>query len=178
MIRCEPIPFIFLACLFAYRAPALSGSGITDPITTGTLATADVDPEQQRASDRWSWTFQGHSYRLTQWLGEVSMGLAHQLGNETGTAVLAALLVSLTMAASYRAARCSTESSCRAGHRRWLQRHSCFACLPARINSRIWDWPRFRGSSRPFKTAIVGRCTGFLLCSPSGLACMGVTRSG
>ena len=102
------IPFIFLACLFAYRAPALSGSGITDPDYYWHLGYGEwiLNNNRLPTEDFWSWTFQGHSYRLTQWLGEVSMGLAHQLGNETGTAVLAALLVSLTMAASYRAARC------------------------------------------------------------------------
>lgn len=100
------IPFIFLACLFAYRAPALSGSGVTDPdyywhigygewiLANGRLPTEDF----------WSWTFDGHTYRLTQWLGEVCMGLANQLGGEFGTSMLAALLVSLTMAVSYRSA--------------------------------------------------------------------------
>lgn len=102
------IPFILLSCLFAYRSPALSGSGITDPdyywhvgygewiIANGRLPTEDF----------WSWTFAGHPYRLTQWLGEVFMGGANLLAGEMGTSVLAAMLVTLTMAASYRAARC------------------------------------------------------------------------
>ena len=102
------IPFIFLACLFAYRAPALSGSGITDPDYYWHLGYGEwmVNNLRLPTEDFWSWTYGGHSYRLTQWLGEVCMGLAHQLAGETGTAALAALLVSLTMAASYRAARC------------------------------------------------------------------------
>lgn len=102
------IPFLFLACLFAYRAPALSGSGITDPdyywhvgygewiLANGSLPTVDF----------WSWTFDGRSYRLTQWLGEVTMGFANQQAGQVGTSMLAALLVTLVMAASYRAGRC------------------------------------------------------------------------
>lgn len=102
------IPFIVLACLFAYRAPSLAGAGITDPdyywhvgygewiLNHGSLPTEDF----------WSWTFDGHAYRLTQWLGEVCMGFANQAAGLTGTSMLAALLVSLTMAASYRAACC------------------------------------------------------------------------
>lgn len=102
------IPFIVLACLFAYRAPSLAGAGITDPdyywhvgygewiLSHGRLPTEDF----------WSWTFDGHAYRLTQWLGEVCMGFANQVAGQLGTSVLAALLVSLTMATSYRAARC------------------------------------------------------------------------
>lgn len=101
------IPVVVLLVLLAYRAPALSGSGITDPdyywhvaygewiLRQGTLPTTDL----------WSWTFAGHEYRLTQWLGEVFMGLANQAAGTLGTSALAALLVTLAIAASYRAAR-------------------------------------------------------------------------
>ncbi len=106
------IPFIVLACLFAYRAPSLAGSGITDPdyywhvgygewiLSHGRLPTEDF----------WSWTVDGHAYRLTQWLGEVCMGFVNQVAGHLGTSVLAALLVSLTMAASYRATRCFVDN--------------------------------------------------------------------
>jgi hypothetical protein len=102
------IPFIFLAALFLYRAPALSGSGVTDPDYYWHLGYGEWILENGRLPnvDFWSWTFDGHSYRLTQWLGEVVMALAHQLGGEVGTSTLAALLATLAMAASYRTARC------------------------------------------------------------------------
>lgn len=101
------IPLIAILVLFAYRAPSLAGSGITDPdyywhvgygewiLEHGALPTVDF----------WSWSFDGRSYRLTQWLGEVVMGFANQQAGLLGTSILAAGLVALTMAASYRAAR-------------------------------------------------------------------------
>ena len=101
------VPIIILLCLFAYRAPSLAGAGITDPdyywhVGYGEWILANGKlPE----TDFWSWTFNGHPYRLTQWLGEVCMGLANQAAGLLGTSALAALLVTLTMAASYRTAR-------------------------------------------------------------------------
>lgn len=102
------IPFIVFAALFAYRAPSLSGSGVTDPDYYWHLGYGEwiLANSQLPKVDFWSWTFDGRSYRLTQWLGEVVMALAHQLAGEIGTSTLAALLVTLTMAASYRTARC------------------------------------------------------------------------
>ena len=102
------IPFLALLLLFAYRAPAPSGSGITDPDYYWHVGYGDWILEHGRlpATDFWSWTFDGHAYRLTQWLGEVAMAAANQLGGEVGTSALAALLVTLTIAASYRAALC------------------------------------------------------------------------
>ena len=76
------VPIIILLCLFAYRAPSLAGAGITDPdyywhVGYGEWILANGKlPE----TDFWSWTFNGHPYRLTQWLGEVCMGLARLRG--------------------------------------------------------------------------------------------------
>lgn len=101
------IPIIVLLALVAYRAPALSGSGVTDPDYYWHVSYGEWILEHGRlpTTDFWSWTFAGHDYRLTQWLGEVVMALANQTGGTFGTSALAALLVALAMAASYRAAR-------------------------------------------------------------------------
>lgn len=106
------IPFIVLACLFAYRAPSLAGSGITDPDYYWHVGYGEwiLGHGRLPTEDFWSWTFDGQAYRLTQWLGEVCMGFANQVAGHLGTSVLAALLVSLTMAASYRAARCFVDN--------------------------------------------------------------------
>ncbi len=102
------IPFIVIACLFAYRAPSLAGAGITDPDYYWHVSYGEwiINHGRLPTEDFWSWTFNGHTYRLTQWLGEVCMGLADQMAGYLGTSILASLLVTMTMAASYRAARC------------------------------------------------------------------------
>lgn len=101
------VPIIILLCLFAYRAPSLAGAGVTDPDYYWHVGYGEwiLAHGQLPESDFWSWTFNGHPYRLTQWLGEVCMGLANNSAGHLGTSTLAALLVTLTMAASYRAAR-------------------------------------------------------------------------
>ena len=101
------IPVIVLLCLFAYRAPSLAGAGITDPDYYWHVGYGEWIIEHGRLpeADFWSWTVPGQSYKLTQWLGEVSMGAANLAAGHLGTSVLAALLVTLTMACSYRAAR-------------------------------------------------------------------------
>lgn len=106
------IPALVLLTLFAYRAPSLSGSGVTDPDYYWHVSYGEWILEHGRlpATDFWSWTFAGHDYRLTQWLGEVIMALANQLAGTTGTSVLAATLVALTMASSYRATRIFLDS--------------------------------------------------------------------
>ena len=102
-----PVPFIILLCLFAYRAPSLAGAGITDPDYYWHVGYGEWILAHGRLPevDFWSWTFDGHPYRLTQWLGETCMGFANLAAGHMGTSTLAALLVTLTMAASYRAAR-------------------------------------------------------------------------
>lgn len=102
------IPVIVLLCLFAFRAPSMAGAGITDPDYYWHVGYGEwiLEHGQLPTVDFWSWTFDGHSYRLTQWAGEVAMGFANQVGGLHGTSVLAAFLVTLTMAVSYRTARC------------------------------------------------------------------------
>ena len=101
------IPFLAIVALFVYRAPAATGSGIIDPDYYWHLSYGDwiLDNGRLPTADFWSWTMDGKPYRLTQWLGEVVMALANRAGGELGTSVLAALLVSLTLTCSYRAAR-------------------------------------------------------------------------
>ena len=101
------LPLVLLACLFLYRAGAPSGSGITDPDYYWHVGYGEWILEHGRLpeADFWSWTFAGHPYRLTQWLGETLMAVAHQIAGETGTSTLAALLVTLTIGATYRACR-------------------------------------------------------------------------
>lgn len=66
------IPFIFLACLFAYRAPALSGSGITDPDYYWHLGYGEwmVNNLRLPTEDFWSWTYGGIGNGWTNGLGE------------------------------------------------------------------------------------------------------------
>ena len=108
MARLLSIPFITLLALFFYRAPAKAGSGIIDPDYYWHLQYGDwiLDNGRLPTVDSWSWTFNGTAYKLTQWLGEVVMALANRTGGEIGTSILAATLVTLTIACSYRAARC------------------------------------------------------------------------
>lgn len=112
MTRFLTIPFVVLLALFAYRAPAPSGSGIIDPDYYWHLQYGDwiLDHGTLPTMDFWSWTFDGKAYKLTQWLGEVVMALANRAGGEMGTSILAAALITLTMACSYRAARCYLEN--------------------------------------------------------------------
>lgn len=102
------IPFVVLLAIFAYRAPSPSASGIIDPDYYWHLSYGDWIIQNGRlpTEDFWSWTFDGHAYRLTQWLGEVAMAFANQMGGTLGTSTLSALLLTLTLAASYKAARC------------------------------------------------------------------------
>ncbi len=108
MPRNISIPSICLLTLFAYRAPSLAGSGITDPDYYWHLAYGEwiLDVLRLPTTDAWTWTHHGHVYQLTQWAGEVILAVAHRyFGGTSGTSALAALLVTLTIAASYQAAR-------------------------------------------------------------------------
>lgn len=101
------IPLLLLLAIFIYRAPSLAGAGILDPdyywhVSYGEWILAN---NKLPTSDFWSWTFAGENYRLTQWLGEVVMAVANNIGGLRGTSTLAALLATLAIAASYRAAR-------------------------------------------------------------------------
>jgi hypothetical protein len=98
---------LVLSCLFAWRAPSLAGAGITDPDYYWHVGYGEwiLQHGYLPTTDFWSWTFDGQAYRLTQWLGEVIMGLANLAGGSIGTSILAALLATLTLSASYRAAR-------------------------------------------------------------------------
>lgn len=101
-----PVWFVLLA-IFAFRAPLPQAIGILDPdfywhleyglqmLAALTLPTVDT----------WSWTMNGAPYRLTQWAGEVAIGMAHHLGGELGTGALAAALATTTIALGYRSAR-------------------------------------------------------------------------
>lgn len=108
MIRFLSIPVLTLLTLFFYRAPARTASGIIDPDYYWHLQYGDwiLDNGRLPTVDFWSWTFDGKAYKLTQWLGEVVMALANRAGGEMGTSILAAVLLTLTITCSYRAARC------------------------------------------------------------------------
>lgn len=101
-----PLPLFVLGVIFLLRAPRIAGSGITDPDFYWHLAYGDwilahwVIPRL----DAWSWSFQGHPYQLTQWLGEVCLALAHRAG-DAGTAVLSAALSTACVAGAYASAR-------------------------------------------------------------------------
>lgn len=102
------IPVLSLLAIFLYRAPSRLASGATDLDYYWHLQYGDwiLDRLQLPTTDTWSWTANGEPYRLTQWLGEVTMALAYRAGGgEFGTQVMSAILVTLTLAFSYHAAR-------------------------------------------------------------------------
>ncbi len=103
-----PVPFVVLAAFFLYRFLDVAASGITDPDYYWHISYGEwiLDHGRLPTIDFWSWTYDGHPYRLTQWLGELAMGIAHRAGGELGTQTLSTLLMVLTLAFSYRAARC------------------------------------------------------------------------
>ena len=103
-----PYAWLAIAALFLLRAPHPAASGSVDPdvywhllygheiLRSGTIPTADA----------WSWTLVGKPYHLTQWLGEVLIAFAEQIGGELGKQAFAALLITTTIAFAYRASRC------------------------------------------------------------------------
>lgn len=101
-------PFVVLMAFFLYRVLANAASGVTDPDYYWHVSYGEwmLDHGVLPTADFWSWTFDGHPYRLTQWLGELAMGLANRLGGEFGTQFLSTFLMVATIAFSYRAARC------------------------------------------------------------------------
>ncbi|MHB8699240.1 MAG: hypothetical protein ACYC9J_14650 [Sulfuricaulis sp.] len=114
MTECNPkrfsfsVPFVVLVAFFLYRVFATAASGVTDPDYYWHVSYGEwmLDYGRLPTVDFWSWTFNGHPYRLTQWLGELLMGLANRLGGEFGTQFLSTALMVTTIAFSYRAARC------------------------------------------------------------------------
>ncbi len=102
------VPLVVLVAFFLYRVLANAASGVTDPDYYWHVSYGEwmLDHGKLPTVDFWSWTFDGHPYRLTQWLGELAMGLANRLGGEFGTQFLSTLLMVTTIAFSYRAARC------------------------------------------------------------------------
>ena len=101
-------PFVVLVALFLLRVQMNAASGVIDPDYYWHVSYGEwmLDYGKLPTVDFWSWTFDGHPYRLTQWLGELAMGLANRLGGEFGTQFLSTFLVVTTIAFSYRAARC------------------------------------------------------------------------
>lgn len=112
MRRTLSLPLVVLLCVFFYRAPSLLASGVTDPDYYWHVLYGEwiLDHRALPTSDFWSWTNFGKPYVLTQWLGEVAMGIANQIGGLYGTSVLAAALLTLTLFCAYGAAKCFVES--------------------------------------------------------------------
>lgn len=108
MHRYLPLPVLVLLAALVYRAPSRAASGATDPDYYWHLSYGEwiLDHLALPTVDFWSWTADGHAYRLTQWLGEVVMAIAHRAAGELGTQFLAAALVTLVFTFSYHAARC------------------------------------------------------------------------
>ncbi len=108
MHRYLPLPVLVLLAALVYRAPSRAASGTTDPDYYWHLSYGEwiLDHLTLPTVDFWSWTADGQAYRLTQWLGEVAMALAHRAAGELGTQFLAATLVTLVFTCSYHAARC------------------------------------------------------------------------
>lgn len=82
MRRTLSLPLVVLLCVFFYRAPSLLASGVTDPDYYWHVLYGEwiLDHKALPTTDFWSWTNFGKPYVLTQWLGEVAMGMANQLG--------------------------------------------------------------------------------------------------
>lgn len=108
MHRYLPLPVLVLLATLVFRAPSRAASGVTDPDYYWHLSYGEwiLDHLTLPTVDFWSWTADGRAYRLTQWLGEVVMALAHRAAGEIGTQILAAALVTMVFTCSYHAARC------------------------------------------------------------------------
>lgn len=102
------VPFVVLMAFFLYRVFANAASGVTDPDYYWHVSYGEwiLDHGKLPTVDFWSWTFDGHPYRLTQWLGELVMGAANRIGGEFGTQFISTALMVATISFSYRAARC------------------------------------------------------------------------
>ena len=103
-----PYAWIAIIAIFLIRAPHPAASGSVDPDVYWHLLYGHwiLDHFSIPTVDMWSWTMAGKSYSLTQWLGEVAIAAAERIGGEFGKQSLAALLASLTIMLSYKAARC------------------------------------------------------------------------
>ena len=107
-----PLAVFLILLIFFYRAPSLVGSGIIDPDYYWHISYGEwiIENGALPSKDFWSWTFEGHPYRLTQWLGEVVMGWLNKVAGMRGTAMMAAFLSTSTIYFSYLSARCFIEN--------------------------------------------------------------------
>ena len=105
-------PITFRATTFAFllflilKTIYVGGSGIPDTDFFWHLAYGEwiLRHHALPAGDTFSWTFQGVPYQLTQWLGEVTIGLAYQVAGYDGTLGLSVILAGLTIFFAWRAA--------------------------------------------------------------------------
>lgn len=135
--RTLPLAWIVLLALVAFRAPLPQASGVLDPDYYWHVAYGELilDTLRLPTLDTWSWTMHGHPYTLTQWAGELVMGLAHRAGGELGTGFLSAALAVATIAACYRTVRLYL-------HSHWLSLSLSIVCnsLLLQLPSRPHQW--------------------------------------
>lgn len=97
---------IFFLCLWA-KALYPSSSGVQDPDFYWHVRYGQwiLDHAALPAGDSFSWSVPGKPYQLTQWLGEVVMAIAYQLGGAYGTMLLSLALVATCLGLTWLTAR-------------------------------------------------------------------------
>jgi hypothetical protein len=95
----------FLAALWVKAIyPASSGIADTDFYWHITYGQWMIEHRMLPPGDSFSWTFQNAPYQLTQWLGELLMGVAYNSGGLTGTKMMSVLLAAITIGFAWRGA--------------------------------------------------------------------------
>ena len=89
----------FLAALWVKAIyPASSGIADTDFYWHVTYGQWMLENRMLPPGDTFSWTFNGAPYQLTQWLGELAMGLAYNVAELDGKKALSVLQATLSLA--------------------------------------------------------------------------------
>lgn len=105
-IRFPATLLVFAAVLWVKAIyPAASGIADTDFFWHLTYGQWIVQHGAIPAGDFFSWTFSGHPYQLTQWMGEALMGLAYNTGGLDGTKALSVFLAAVTLGFAWLAAK-------------------------------------------------------------------------
>lgn len=95
----------FMAALWVKAIyPASSGIADTDFYWHVTYGQWMLENRMLPPGDTFSWTFNGAPYQLTQWLGELAMGLAYNVAELDGTKALSVLLTAVTIGFAWRGA--------------------------------------------------------------------------
>lgn len=103
---------VFLATLLVKAIyPASSGIADTDFYWHIAYGRWIIEHGMLPPGDVFSWSMPGAPYRLTQWLGELLMGAAHEIWGLNGTKTLSVALAAMTIGFAWLAARFHVHTS-------------------------------------------------------------------